>query len=236
MSDLAANVTWQEILREDIPHCRAIAAPSRWHDEIIQALARITLGDFRPTHPDLLITGSIDKAPDINSCRSLIQDIALKPLESTRRLGVIMSADKLLLPAANSLLKLAEEPPVHACLLFLMEDGRFFLPTLRSRSRYSVLVFHEERTAKSMPRSDLEWIEWLTNSRRNPSDISAVTKDLDEWANGAIDAKNFTLAERIERVKIIADKKNLSMPLLCDFVLLSLREEYICTDKFLPDI
>ena len=124
MSDLSVNVTWLEICREteagNIPHCRAISAPTEWHNEIIQKLAEIILGSFRLSHPDLLIAGSLEKAPDIDTCRNLINDIALKPMESKKRLGVIMCADKLLLPAANSLLKLSEEPPEHAYLLFLM--------------------------------------------------------------------------------------------------------------------
>ena len=166
MSDLSVNVTWQEILREtksgDVPHCRAIAAPLKYHDEIIEILAGIILGSYRPNHPDLLITGDINKAPSIDLCRNLINEIAVKPLESNKRLGVIMNSDKLLLPAANSLLKLAEEPPEHAFLLFLMEDSRLFLPTLRSRSRFNALIFRkDDKDSKPMPQNAFDWVEWL---------------------------------------------------------------------------
>lgn len=227
MSDLSVNVVWQEILREtkagDIPHCRAIVAPSDWHEEIISELARIVLGSYRPTHPDLLITGTTNKAPDIDTCRELIADIALKPMEAPRRMGVIMSADKLFLPAANSLLKLAEEPPGHACLLFLMEDGRYFLPTLRSRSRFSTILADIPREARAMPNNAPEWIEWLASARK--SDVEGVAGDLEAWMNYAADTKDFELAGRIERVRIAAEKKNLSVPMLCDMVILTLREE-----------
>ena len=127
MLDLTSDVAWQEILREteagNIPHCRAIAAPAKLHSEITETLARLILGTYRPSHPDLLVTGTEDKAPNIDMCRQLIDDIALKPLEAPRRLGVILNADTLNKNAANSLLKLAEEPPAHAFLLFLMEDA-----------------------------------------------------------------------------------------------------------------
>ncbi|MDY6433045.1 MAG: hypothetical protein SPK84_00695, partial [Synergistales bacterium] len=108
MSDLSSNVAWQEILREteagNIPHCRAIAAPVIFHDKIIETLAKIILGSYRPSHPDLLIIGSMDKPAPIgnqetmtdaeykNSTRGLIEEIALKPLESDKRLGVILCA------------------------------------------------------------------------------------------------------------------------------------------------
>ena len=162
MFDLSANVTWREILNEtetgNIPHCRAISAPSKYHPEIIETLSRIMLGNYRPSHPDLLIIGTSDKAPPIGeygkpnydrSCRWLIDTIGLKPLEASRRLAVIQCADKLNKAAGNSLLKLAEEPPAHAYLLFLMEDGRLFLPTLKSRSRFSTITVTEAVPLKS---------------------------------------------------------------------------------------
>ena len=226
MSDLSVNVAWREILREteagNIPHCRAISANPEWHNEIIHKLAEIILGGFRLSHPDLLIAGSLEKAPDIDTCRNLINDIALKPLEAKKRLGVIMCADKLLLPAANSLLKLSEEPPEHAYLLFLMSDGRLFLPTLKSRSRFNVLISDDKTDSSKMPENDSEWVQWLSDSRK--ADVDGILKNLEAWSNFEINEKNFALAEKIEKIKIAANKKNLSVPLLCDIILLILRK------------
>ena len=239
MSDLAVNVKWQEILREteagDIPHCRAVASPSEYHEEIIAVLAGLILGGYRQSHPDLLIVGTRDKAPDIDTCRGLIADIALNPMESSRRLGVIMCADKLLLPAANSLLKLAEEPPGHAVLLFLMEDGRYFLPTLKSRSRFTVIISGTKTEARPMPANDSEWVEWLAVTRKN-NDADVIVKDLEAWADYAVKAKDFVHAGKIEKVKILAGKKNLSVPLLCDMILMTLREENTYSEYILDDL
>ncbi|MBQ9595514.1 MAG: hypothetical protein IJR35_06585 [Synergistaceae bacterium] len=239
MSDLSLNVTWQEILREtesgNVPHCRAIAAPLKYHDEIIEALAKIILGSYRPNHPDLLVTGDINKAPTIDLCRNLINEIAVKPLEAQKRLGVIMNSDKLLLPAANSLLKLAEEPPAHACLLFLMEDSRLFLPTLRSRARFNALTFHEENDSAEPPQTAPDWIEWLAKTRKAIPDVDAVIKDLNSWASYAVSTHDFILAERIEKLRLIADRKNLSLIQLCDIIILTLREENIHCENLLDD-
>ena len=233
MSDLAANVTWQEILREEMPHCRAIVAPVKWHNEIIEALAKKVLGSYRPSHPDLLIIGTSDKAARIgdsekmsaddysNTTRGLIENIALKPLEASKRLGVVMCADKLLVAAANSLLKLAEEPPAHAYILFLMEDGRLFLPTLKSRSRFSVLISQEQTESYAMPGNESEWLKWLENSRK--ADVDKIVHDLEAWANYALSQK-LNNSAIIERLRIIASKKNLSVPLLCDIIILTLKE------------
>ena len=233
MSDLASNVVWQEILRETDPHCRAVAAPAKWHQEITEALARKILGSFRPNHPDLIIAGTTDTAPNIDVCRQLIGDIALMPLEAPRRLAVIMSADKLLLPAANSLLKLAEEPPSHALLLFLMEDGRLFLPTLRSRSRFSVITDDQTAEARPFPQTDSEWVKWLASSRK--SDADAMTSELEAWANYAGSSGNFVTAGKIERLRLIAGRKNLSVPMLCDLILLTLREDTTKYEHILDD-
>ena len=239
MSNLALNVTWQEILREtkagDVSHCRAIAAPLKYHDEIVETLAGFILGSYRPNHPDLLITGDINKAPSIDLCRNLINDIAVKPLESNKRLGVIMNSDKLLLPAANSLLKLAEEPPEHACLLFLMEDSRLFLPTLRSRSRFNALIFREEQDSKPMPQNASDWVEWLAGTRKSSADIDMIINDLTSWENYALSTQDFILAERIEKLRLIAERKNLSLPQLCDIIILTLREENIYCENLLDD-
>ena len=220
MSDLAVNVRWQEILRENPPHTRAIVSPSKWHNEIIESLSRLILGSYRPSHPDLLIIGSSDKAPDIDTCRNFIQDIALRPLESNKRLGVIMNAGRLNLNAGNSLLKLSEEPPEHAYILFLMDDAKFFLGTLKSRSRFSVLISDEQTESKKPPESEAEWIEWLSGKREN-EDISA---DLEAWTNYALSERNYVLADKINRLSLIADRKNLSGAMMRDIIILTLKE------------
>lgn len=249
MSYLTANVAWQEIIRETeaghIPHCRAISAPSAYHSEIIETLSRLILGSYRPSHPDLLVIGTEDKAPSIGeygkpnyeySCRWLIENIAVKPMEAPRRLAVIRCADKIGKPAANSLLKLAEEPPAHAFLLFLMEDGRFFLPTLKSRSHFTVITETETITPKRIPLDAHEWIEWLNNARKSTSDNDTITPCLEAWSNYSLETGNTALAMLIEKIRIISSRKNLSVPMLCDIILLALREENADIEYILDDI
>lgn len=245
MSDLALNVTWKKILKEteegNIPHCRALSAPEKWHTQILETLAKIILEDpnidLKIGHPDLIIIGSFEKAPGIASCRNLIQDIALKPLKSQKRLGVVLSSGKLLLPAANSLLKLAEEPPSHAFLLFLMDDSKFFLSTLKSRSRFNILLSNDDEDEieiKSMPLNESEWIEWLENARKN--EIIEIEKNLESWALYEISKKNFLISEKIYKLKILASEKNLSVPMMCDLIILALKESDIYFERLFNDI
>ena len=248
MSDLAVNVKWQEIIAEtkamNIPHCRAIAVKSSYHQEIIETLARMILGSYRPAHPDLLIIGTTDKAPPIGdpekpnyegSCRWLIDNIILKPLESSRKFGVIMCADNLNKPAANSLLKLAEEPPEHVVLLFLMEDGRLFLPTLRSRSRFTAIAIQEKRESIKIPAAPAELVKWLGDSRKG-LDADGMVSVLEAWVNFAADNGNFALAKRIDTLRVIAEKKNLSVPMMCDMIILMLGDDYTKYDYILDNI
>ncbi len=248
MSDLAVNVKWQEILREtkagNIPHCRAIAVKSAYHQEIIETLAEMLLGSYRPAHPDLLVIGTTDKAPPIGdpeksgyegSCRWFIDNIILRPLESSRKFGVIMCADNLSKAAANSLLKLAEEPPEHVVLLFLMEDGGLFLPTLRSRSRFTAITIQEKHESRKIPSSAAEWVKWLGASRQG-LDADGLTQNLEAWANFAADEGNFALAERIDTLRIIAGRKNLSVPMMCDMIILMFGDDYTKYDYILDDI
>ena len=238
MSDLTSNVGWQEIIREteagNIPHCRAISAPVSVHGEIIETLSRLILGTYRPSHPDLLIIGTADKAPPIGdpekpgyegSCRWMTERIALRPMESSRRLAVINCADKLNKSAGNSLLKLAEEPPEHAYLLFLMEDGKLFLPTLKSRSRFTAITFSASIPPQRMPLDAREWADWLAETRKGTTDSNTITTRLEAWSNYALETKNAELAAKIERLRLTASQNNLSVPMLCDIILLALRED-----------
>lgn len=238
MSDLAVNVKWQEILKEtlsgNIPHCRAIASPLKWHDEIIETLARMILGSYRSTHPDLIVVGTSDKAPKIDECRELIDNLALKPMESEKRFAVVRSADKLLLPAANSLLKIAEEPPEHAVILFLMEDGGLLLPTLKSRSRFSTLISEEYIEPERMPLDGFEWVKWLKKVYGSV-DFEEITADLEAWSKYALLAERLDDAFTIEMLRIISSGRNLSFTMLCDLIILTLWED-INIERIFNDI
>ena len=216
-----------------MPHCRAVSAPVEWHAALLSALARLYLclegtgSDGCPgcaawsagRHPDLFVAGDVSKAPAIDDCRALIQELALKPVASRRRLGVVMSADRLLLPAANSLLKTAEEPPSHACVLFLLEGGRL-LPTLRSRSRFTLLSSRIFSEGARPPKENAEWLDWLGTQK---GDDVAVT--LARWATHALGEGDVGRAAKAERLRLIAEQEKLSDAMLRDLLILALKEE-----------
>ncbi|MBV8631389.1 MAG: DNA polymerase III subunit delta', partial [Silvibacterium sp.] len=87
------------------------------------------------THPDVLVV-----PPDppqllikLGQVRTVIREIYRMPAEA-RRAFYIFTQAAFMKEAANSLLKILEEPPEHASIVLLAENLGDLLPTIRSRS------------------------------------------------------------------------------------------------------
>jgi DNA polymerase-3 subunit delta' len=90
---------------------------------------------FVQTHPDVLVI-----PPDppqlmikVDQVRHLIDTIYYRPGEARERV-YIFTDSSFMKEAANSLLKVLEEPPDFATIFLLTENAGEFLPTIRSRS------------------------------------------------------------------------------------------------------
>jgi DNA polymerase-3 subunit delta' len=69
----------------------------------------------------------------VGDVRELTRQIRLKPYEATRRVAIIVDAQRMNLNAANALLKTLEEPPDRALLILIAPHPRALLPTVTSR-------------------------------------------------------------------------------------------------------
>lgn len=92
------------------------------------------------THPDVMVI-----PPDppqllvkLGQVRSMISRAQRQPSEAPRRVFIVTAA-AFMKEAANSLLKLLEEPPPYAHLILLAENTGELLPTIRSRCSVSRL-------------------------------------------------------------------------------------------------
>lgn len=74
-------------------------------------------------------TGSIG----IDAVRAIKNFVWQTPIRSPRRLVVVDDADALTPEAQGALLKVVEEPPSHATMVFIASDPHAFLPPLVSR-------------------------------------------------------------------------------------------------------
>jgi len=84
-------------------------------------------------HPDflhILPEGAVIK---IDQIRELKKTLSFPPLESPLRITLIEDVHTMRREAANSLLKLLEEPPPHNLLLLTADESEPLLPTIMSR-------------------------------------------------------------------------------------------------------
>ncbi|HUY81163.1 MAG TPA: hypothetical protein VMU92_05520 [Acidobacteriaceae bacterium] len=111
------------------------------------------------THPDILVI-----PPDppqllikVGQVRRLIRDIYRVPAEA-RRAIYIFTSSAFMKEAANSLLKVLEEPPEYASILILAENPGDLLPTIRSRAailRLGALPLEQIESVLAAKRPDL---------------------------------------------------------------------------------
>lgn len=124
-------------------NCTRIGAAAPLRDRVDEATAaREELRDadkkdtriLVQTHPDVLVV-----PPDppqllikLGQVRTVIREIYRVPVEATRSFYIFTSSS-FMKEAANSLLKILEEPPAHATIMLLSNNPQELLPTIRSR-------------------------------------------------------------------------------------------------------
>ena len=139
---------------------------------------------FVQTHPDVLVI-----PPDppqmmikVDQVRRVIETIYYRPGEAKERV-YIFTDSAFMKEAANSLLKVLEEPPEFATIFLLTENAGELLPTIRSRS----MVF----TLSSLPPADIESDLAENRPEWNAKERSLVAR----LCQGAVGrARNFDLA------------------------------------------
>ncbi len=140
-------------------NCTRIAASANLDALVAEAVeARDDMRDtdkretriFVQTHPDILVV-----PPDppqlmikLGQVRQAIHMAYYRQPAEAKRAFTIFTSSAFMKEAANSLLKLLEEPPEHTTLILLTENPQELLPTTRSRA-----VIHR---LGALPAADLE--------------------------------------------------------------------------------
>ena len=88
------------------------------------------------SHPDILVVKPEKALIRIQQIRDLTQVLAMKPYEARHRIVVIEAAHCMNPEAANSLLKILEEPPPQTVLMLTAEHLDGLLPTVVSRCQH----------------------------------------------------------------------------------------------------
>ncbi len=136
-----------------------------------------------PDPPQLLIK--------LGQVRALIHGIYRTPVEATRSVAIFTAAT-FMKEAANSLLKVLEEPPPHAHLMLLAEHVGELLPTIRSRCAVVRLgALPAEELAHLLAERRLEWRPQqraLVARLAQGAAGQALGFDLDEYLKARADA------------------------------------------------
>lgn len=83
-------------------------------------------------NPDFWLVEEKDSIK-IDQIRELQKQLSLKPFFSTNKVVVLSEAEKMTLPAQNSLLKILEEPPENSIIILTVQNKKMLLPTIISR-------------------------------------------------------------------------------------------------------
>jgi DNA polymerase III subunit delta' len=145
------------------------------------------------THPDLLVI-----PPDppqllikVGQVRTLIREIYRMPAEG-RRAVYIFTSSAFMKEAANSLLKVLEEPPEHASIILLAENPGDLLPTIRSRAaivRLGALPLEQIDAVLALRRTELRPQQRALVARLAQGAIGqALRFDLDTYLASRADA------------------------------------------------
>jgi DNA polymerase III subunit delta' len=184
-------------------NCTRIAAAANLEERVAQAVAardELRETDKRETrilvqtHPDVLVI-----PPDppqllikLGQVRQAIHAAYFRPPIEARRAFTIFTASAFMKEAANSLLKLLEEPPEHATLLLLTENPQELLPTIRSRAvthRLGALPAAELEALLARRRPELKPRDRALAARLAEGAVGrALILDLDAWLLSRQDA------------------------------------------------
>jgi DNA polymerase III delta' subunit len=83
--------------------------------------------------PDVMVISPEKNVLKIEQMRAMKQTAYLKPMVGRKRIFIIDQAEKMNEEAANSVLKILEEPPAFTHIILITHNPYLILPTIRSR-------------------------------------------------------------------------------------------------------
>ena len=212
----------------------AVFVPSSVQEFFVTHFAELTLGADSGwkdgTHPDLVMAGKFLTPPTIDECRLIRSELAMHPFAASVRLAVIWEADKLSMEASNSLLKLAEEPPQSAQILFISEEDKL-IPTIKSRVWSIHIDLPDELVSPHRPPSAAnEWAEFLDGKKKVTPET--IYMEIECWIKYLTEKGDYISASKLESMSRIMEQRRLSVPMIQDAVYAVLKEGVPCEQIF----
>ena len=142
--------------------------------------------------PDVTMIKPINQIIKTERIRELVSQFSQAGIESKQQVFIIEQAEKMHPNAANSLLKVIEEPQSEAYIFFLTSDEEKILPTIRSRTQ--VFYFQKQVTSLAL---QLEQVGLIKKKATLLAQLSLSQAEAEKLVNQA----NFwTLVDESERL------------------------------------
>jgi DNA-directed DNA polymerase III subunit delta' len=142
--------------------------------------------------PDVTIIRPINQFIKTERIRELVGQFAQSGIENPRQVFIIKQADKMHVNAANSLLKVIEEPQSEIYIFFLTSDEEMMLPTIRSRTQ--IFQFKKQEALISLQ------FEKLGLVKKQAKLLAQYSQSQSEAEKLASQASFWTLVEESERL------------------------------------
>lgn len=195
----------QMLARDRLPHALLFAGPSGIGKRIVAEVFAAQILRTEPTllesHPDFFSVVPDGAQIRIGQIREIQRLVGLAPVRGQHRVCLLEPADCMEPPAANSLLKILEEPPEGLVFILITAFPHSLLSTLRSRSAMIRFVLPakgvlpedgaRQETEKAdrdqalgflrnIGRSDLEWL-WPTVAGMEELENSRILDIIKQW-------------------------------------------------------
>ena len=142
--------------------------------------------------PDVTMIKPINQIIKTERVRELVGQFSQAGIESKQQVFIIEQAEKMHPNAANSLLKVIEEPQSEAYIFFLTSDEEKILPTIRSRTQ--IFYFQKQVTRLAL---QLEQVGLIKKKATLLAQLSLSQAEAEKLVNQA----NFwTLVDESERL------------------------------------
>ena len=141
--------------------------------------------------PDVTIIRPINQIIKTERIRELVSQFSQSGIENQRQVFIIEQAEKMHVNAANSLLKVIEEPQSEIYIFFLTNDQEQILPTIRSRTQ----IFQFKKQVANLM-VELEKAGLVKNKARLLAEFSQSQAEAEKLIN---QTSFWTLVEESER-------------------------------------
>ena len=157
----------------------------------------IEQGEF----PDVTLIKPVNQVIKTERIRELVGQFSQAGIESQQQVFIIEQAEKMHPNAANSLLKVIEEPQSEVYIFFLTSDEEKMLPTIRSRTQ----IFHFKKQEEKL----ILLLEQMGLVKKKATLLAQFSQSRAEAEKLANQAGFWTLVDESERLLtwLVAKKK-----------------------------